>query len=65
MIKSVFQQSFESLIADKNSSFTQALEKKNGEHFHRRKIFLDVPEKAQGRFKYVYANLIPTCCLSF
>ncbi|CDY25173.1 BnaC06g03980D [Brassica napus] len=29
-----------------------ALEKKNGEHFHRRKIFLDVPKKAQGRFKY-------------
>ncbi|KAG2250752.1 hypothetical protein Bca52824_080888 [Brassica carinata] len=28
----------------------KALEKKNGEHFHRRKIFLDVPEKAQGRF---------------
>ncbi|XP_013589013.1 PREDICTED: polyadenylate-binding protein, cytoplasmic and nuclear-like [Brassica oleracea var. oleracea] len=30
----------------------KALEKKNGEHFHRRKIFLDVPKKAQGRFKY-------------
>ncbi|CAN6927910.1 unnamed protein product [Brassica oleracea] len=30
----------------------KALEKKNGEHFHRRKIFLDVPEKAQGRSKY-------------
>ncbi|KAG5392189.1 hypothetical protein IGI04_022152 [Brassica rapa subsp. trilocularis] len=28
----------------------KALEKKNGEHFHRRKIFLDVPKKAQGRF---------------
>lgn len=33
--------------------FTQALEKKNGEHFHRRKIFLDVSEKARGRPKYV------------
>ncbi|CAN7018799.1 unnamed protein product [Brassica rapa subsp. trilocularis] len=30
----------------------KALEKKNGEHFHRRKIFLDVPKKAQGRFKH-------------
>ncbi|KAJ4911145.1 RNA-binding (RRM/RBD/RNP motifs) family protein [Raphanus sativus] len=30
----------------------KALEKKNGEHFHRRKIFLDVSEKARGRPKY-------------
>ncbi|KAL0729223.1 hypothetical protein Bca4012_025316 [Brassica carinata] len=29
-----------------------ALEKKNGEHFHRRKIFLDVTDKARGRSKY-------------
>ncbi|WZZ64426.1 hypothetical protein YC2023_075796 [Brassica napus] len=36
----------------RNDTDGRALEKKNGEHFHRRKIFLDVPEKAQGRSKY-------------